>query len=129
MSTDLTMLVWSAVLTFVQVLPYVNGRLLTNWTLADAVGNREKDPPDAAWVGRAVRAHTNMVENLPIFAALVLVAHVTSHANAMTALGAQIFFWARLVYAGVYIAGIPYLRTLVWLVSIIGMAIIFFQIV
>ena len=68
-----------------------------------------------------------MLENLPLFIALVLIAQVSSHANAMTALGAQLFFWARLVYAVVYVAGIPWLRTLVWAVSMIGKVIIFLQ--
>lgn len=44
----------------------------------------------------------------------------------MTLLGAQIFFWARLAYAFVYLAGIPWLRTGVWTVSVVGMALVFF---
>ena len=47
--------------------------------------------------------------------------------NSATLLGAQLFFWARLAYAVVYLAGIPWLRTAVWLVSVIGLAIIFLQ--
>jgi uncharacterized MAPEG superfamily protein len=47
----------------------------------------------------------------------------------MTLLGAQIFFWARVVYAAVYLAGIPWVRTAVWAVSVIGMLLIFRQLV
>ena len=65
-----------------------------------------------------------MIENMVLFTALVLVAAVAGKANAMTALGALIFFWARLIYAVIYLIGIPWLRTLAWFVSVIGMAMI-----
>ena len=84
-------------------------------------------PAFGGWVGRAQRAHQNMLESLVLFAALVLIAVIAGKTNATTLLGAQLFFWARLVYAGAYIAGIPWVRTLVWLVSIIGLVIIFCQ--
>jgi uncharacterized MAPEG superfamily protein len=61
-----------------------------------------------------------MLENLAIFAIFVLIAQMTGRANATTALGATLFFWARLVYAIVYVAGIPWLRTLIWGVSLAG---------
>jgi uncharacterized MAPEG superfamily protein len=70
-----------------------------------------------------------MLESLVLFAGLVLVAHVTNRNNALTALGAQLFFWARLAHAVVYTAGIPWLRTGVWAVSIVGLLLIFLQLV
>jgi uncharacterized MAPEG superfamily protein len=57
----------------------------------------------------------------------VLIAVVTNKTNSTTLLGAQLFFWARLAYALVYMAGIPWLRTAVWTVSVIGMILIFVQ--
>ncbi len=128
MTADLTMLIWCVALTFVQMLVAgagANGQL----GLVTAAGNRDNLPPLTGWAGRARRAHANMLENLPLFAALVLVAQVTNHANPMTALGAHLFFWARLIYAIVYVAGIPWLRTIVWVVSVIGMLMIFGQLV
>jgi uncharacterized MAPEG superfamily protein len=68
-----------------------------------------------------------MLENLVLFAALVLIAVVTNKTNSTTLLGAQLFFWARLAYALIYLAGIPWLRTAVWTVSVIGMILIFVQ--
>ena len=59
-----------------------------------------------------------------LFAALVLIAAAAGKANAMTAMGAMIFFWGRVAYAVIYIAGIAWLRTLAWFVSVIGMALI-----
>jgi uncharacterized MAPEG superfamily protein len=95
--------------------------------LPKLAGNREGLPPMTGWAGRAQRAHRNMLENLVLFAALVLITIVAGKANSTTLLGAQLFFWARLVYAVVYIAGIPWLRTAVWAVSVLGLALIFVQ--
>jgi uncharacterized MAPEG superfamily protein len=61
-----------------------------------------------------VRAHQNLLENIAPFAILVLVAHVAGNANAMTALGATIFFCGRVFYVVTYLWGVAYLRTVVW---------------
>lgn len=126
MKPELVWLLWAVALTVVQALIAVGGATL-QLGLPVLAGNREGLTDCKGWAGRAARAHRNMLENLVLFAALVLVAVVSQKTNAMTLLGAQIFFWARLVYAGVYIAGIPWLRTLVWTVSVVGLILIFVQ--
>ena len=126
MTPELTLLVWSAILAFVQMLVAVVGAQL-QVGLPPLVGNREDLPPMAGWAGRARRAQLNMLENLVLFAILVLVAQISGKTNAMTLLGCQIFFWARLAYALVYIAGVPWLRTAVWTVSVIGLLLILRQ--
>src|SRR4051812_17000050 len=126
MRPELTLLVWAVLLTFVQMLIAVSGATL-QVGLPTLAGNREGLAPCTGWAGRAGRAHHNMLENLVLFAALVLVAVAAGRTNATTLLGAQIFVWARLAYAAVYLAGIPWLRTGVWFVSVIGLALIFFQ--
>ena len=126
MKPELVWLLWTVALTFVQMLVAVGGATL-QVGLPALAGNREGLPPFTGWAGRAQRAHRNMLENLVLFAVLVLMAAYAGKTNATTLLGAQIFFWARLVYAGVYIAGIPWLRTAVWTVSAIGMLLIFWQ--
>jgi uncharacterized MAPEG superfamily protein len=123
MTPDLHIVVWTVVLAFVQMLVAVTGAL-TEVSLPTLFGNREDMPELKGWVGRAERAHLNMLENLPLFIVLVLVAHIAVPGNATALLGAQIFFWARLVYAIVYIAGIPVVRTLVWTASIVGLIVI-----
>ena len=128
MKPELMLLVWSVVLAFVQVLIAVQGAVM-QVGLPTLAGNREGLPELTGWAGRAQRAQRNMIENLVPFAALVLVAVAAGKTNDMTLLGAQIFFWARLAYTGVYIAGIPWLRTGVWFVSVIGMILIFAQLV
>jgi uncharacterized MAPEG superfamily protein len=81
----------------------------------------------SGWVGRAQRAHRNMLENLPLFAAAVLATAAAGKGNDTTALGAQIFFYARLVYVPVYLVGIHWMRTLVWTVSMVGLVMILSQ--
>lgn len=126
MKPELIWLLWALALTFVQMLVAVSGATL-QVGLPMLAGNREAVPAFGGWVGRAQRAHRNMLESLVLFAALVLIAVVTNKTNSATLLGAQLFFWARLVYAFVYIAGIPWLRTAVWFVSVIGLILIFVQ--
>ena len=65
-----------------------------------------------------------MLESLVVFAILVLVANATGRLSETTALGANLFFWGRLAYALVYLAGIPWLRTLIWGVSVAGLLLI-----
>ncbi len=128
MAPELTWLVWSVALAFVQVLIAASGATL-QVGLPTLAGNREKLPELVGWVGRMQRAHRNMIENLVLFAVLVLVAVVANKTNATTLMGAQVFFWARLVYVFVYGAGIAWLRTGVWAVSVVGMAMVFSQLV
>ena len=128
MRPELTLLVWAVLLTFVQMLIAVSGATL-QVGLPTLAGNREGLAPCTGWAGRAGRAHHNMLENLVLFAALVLVAVAAGKTNATTLLGAQIFFWARVAYAAVYLAGIRWLRTGTWFVSIIGLALIFLQLI
>jgi uncharacterized MAPEG superfamily protein len=126
MKPELTWLLWSVALAFVQVLIAVSAATL-QVGLPSLAGNREGLAPCAGWAGRAYRAHQNMLESLVLFAALVLIAVVAGKTNSQTLLGAQLFFWARLAYAAVYVAGIAWLRTAVWLVSVVGLVIIFLQ--
>ena len=122
MTIDLWMLVWAVVLAFVQMLISVQGATI-QVGLATLAGNREDVPSLTEWRGRAERAYRNMLVSLPMFAALVLVAHVAGVADATTALGAQLFLYARVVYAVVYLIGVPWLRTGVWAVSAAGLVV------
>jgi uncharacterized MAPEG superfamily protein len=126
MSPEMKWLLWSVALTFVQMLVAVSGATL-QVGLPRLAGNREGLGEFSGWVGRAQRAHWNMLESLPLFIALVLVAGAAHVSNATTLLGAEIFFWGRLAHAVIYVAGIPWLRTLAWAVSVVGLVMIFLQ--
>ncbi len=123
MTVELTMLFWAVVLTFAQLLVAVL-LAIGQLGLTELTGNREGLAPPSEMAGRAKRAHANMLESLVLFAILILVVQVAGLNNEMTALGAQIFVLARLVYAVVYIVGVPWLRTVIWAISVVGMVII-----
>jgi uncharacterized MAPEG superfamily protein len=126
MKPELSYLLFSVVLTFVQVVvaAAAANQVVGLTTLA---GNRDDLPVMAGLAGRAKRAHLNMIENMVLFSALVLIAVAAGKTGSMTALGAMIFFWARLAYAVIYWIGIPWLRTVAWVVSVIGMVLIALQ--
>jgi uncharacterized MAPEG superfamily protein len=121
-------LVWSAALTLVLAVIAVSGATL-EVGLPKLAGNREGVGELPGWAGRAARAHRNMLENLVLFAILVFAARAVNVSNAMTLLGAQLFFWGRLAHGIIYIAGIPWARTAAWGVSVVGLIMIFWQLV
>lgn len=128
LTPEISLLVWAIALAFAQMLLAVTGAFL-QVGLMPLVGNREGFPALAGWAGRADRAHRNMLQNLVLFAGLVLAAHSAGIGNDMTLLGAQLFFWARLAYAAVYVIGLPWIRTGVWAISVVGLVLIFLQLV
>jgi uncharacterized MAPEG superfamily protein len=120
MSVELQMLAWSILLGVVYVLLAVT--LATRQRgLSWNAGNRTGEVALTGAADRAGRASRNFLETFPFFAAAVLAVLVGQCANTTTALGAQLYFWARVVYLPVYAVGIPYLRTLVWIVSLAGL--------
>jgi len=102
------------------------------WTpsgMKDALGNREQAIDCHGFPARTDRAAKNMLENMVLFTALALVASIGGVGDPQVELGARIFYWARLAYIPIYMAGIPVARTAVWAISVIGMGMIFAAIV
>jgi uncharacterized MAPEG superfamily protein len=128
MKPEMMYLVWAVALAVVQMLVAVSGATL-QVGLPMLASNRDNMPRLTGWVGRAERAHYNMLESLPLFATAVLICALTNKFNATTLLGAQLFFWARLAYAAVYVIGLPWIRTAVWSVSVLGLVLIFVRLV
>ena len=128
MSPDLRLLLWTLVLTFVQVIVAVLAAQ-AQVGLGMLAGNRDTVPPLTGLAGRTRRAHLNMLESLPLFIGLVLVAQIAGKTNGATLTGCALFFWGRLAHWLLYIIGIPWLRTIAWLVSVIGLIVIFGQLV
>ena len=122
MTAELIMLFWAVVLTFLQVIATV---ILCNIQASptELAGNRDTFVPEGI-AGRASRAHRNMLENLPLFAALVLIVHVAGLSSDTSVLGAQIFVIARLAFAIIYITGIPWIRTAAFLISVAGLVMV-----
>jgi uncharacterized MAPEG superfamily protein len=97
------------------------------WTipgLQRAFGNRADLPEPTPFIARTKRAADNLAENLPFLLAVVLAAYAGHGSVDRLNLGTAIFFWARVVYTGVYLAGIPYLRTAIWAVSLVGLLVV-----
>jgi len=123
MTHTLWLVIYMAILTWLTLLVASLIRV-KGWTFSGtmiAFGNRENLPPATPLAGRAERAARNTLENFVFFAAIALVAHAAGANSPKVATGADIFFWARVVYIPVYFAGIVYLRTAVWAVSIVGL--------
>ena len=124
MTVELMYLVWSVALTFIIMLVAVLGAM-SEVGLPKLAGNREDMPRFAGWAGRATRAHLNMLESLVLFAILVLVAQAANIHTGSTLVGVQLFFWGRVAHAIIYIAGVAWLRTLAWAVSVAGLVMLF----
>ena len=127
MPIELSYLVASAALFFVYIFAEVIAGNL-QYNVSELLGARDNLADHNSAVGRAKRATSNMLEAMIMFVPLILVAHATNNLNDMTALGAAIFFWARVAYAPCYWFGIPVLRTLAWFAGIIGTVIVFLQV-
>jgi uncharacterized MAPEG superfamily protein len=111
MKPELMYLVWVTVLTALIWLPYVLDRMAV-WGLADTVGYPESPKPQTPWARRMKSAHANAIENLVIFATLVLVANAAGVSNGATVMACMVYFWARLVHVFAYTFALPWARTL-----------------
>lgn len=124
MSPDLRYLAYTAMLTASLWLPYVIAQVTINGLLTP---QNYVDPTPRSlpfWGKRADRAYLNAVETFAPFAILVILIQITGKANAMTAFWSACFFWLRVAHAIVYLAAIPYVRTIVFVlgyVSVIGL--------
>ena len=128
MKTELLYLVYVTALTGLLWVPYILDRT-ARWGLAGTVGYPENPPPQSPWARRMMKAHANAVENLVVFAALVLAAHALGVSGGAVATAAIVYFWARLVHVIVYTLAIPWARTLAFTVGFLAQATIAWQII
>ena len=116
MTLELKYLTFVAVLTALMWIPYILN-MITVRGLVDAVGYPTNPKPLASWAARMKGAHSNAVENLVVFATMVLVAHVAGISNETTVLACAVYFWARLVHFVVFTFEIPWIRTVAFVVG------------
>ena len=128
MTTELMYLALVTTLTAVMWIPYILNLILVRG-LMDAVGYPDDPKPMAAWAIRMKAAHYNAVENLVVFAVLVLIATAAGATNECTAAAAAVYFWARIAHAIVHLMGIAYVRTLAFLVGFVALVGVFFEVV
>lgn len=123
MTPDLIFLALSAALTFVLIMIPASDAFQQNGAMAQA-GSRDNLPEPSVFYRRSKRLADNMLENMIVFAPLIIIAHISGEAGALSALGAQIFFYARVAHAIIYLAAWPYVRPVAWFISMIGVALV-----
>ncbi len=122
MDIEIRMLAWAVVLGLVQLLLAAAGMTLQRGVKWNASARDGEARPLAGVPGRLDRAWRNFLETFPFFAAAALAVIATGRQGQTSALAVQLYFWARVLYVPVYAAGIPYLRSVVWGVSMLGIA-------
>lgn len=127
MKTELFYLALAAVLTGLLWVPYILDRIAVRG-IPSAVGYPENPKPQSPWAQRMLRAHVNAVENLVVFATLVLVAHAAGISSGAIATASAVYFWARVVHVAAYTFAIPWVRTLAFTVGFFAQAVIAWQI-
>ncbi len=128
MTPELTMLACTLILALLQILLPALFRTLETGPDYNMGARDSAGPPVGKITGRLQRAQANLFETLPLFAAAVLIAHVTAQESALTLYGAALYLAARVLYLPLYAFGIPVVRTLVWCVSIAGLLMIYWAI-
>ena len=124
MSKELYWLVLTAAMTGLLWVPYILDRIMVRGPMGATANPSPTDKPQSAWAQRMIAAHANSVENLVVFAPLVLTAQALNIHTASTAFACALFFWCRLIYVAVYTAGIPVVRTLAFAGGFVGQAIL-----
>ena len=119
-SIELRILAWGCLLALIHV--FAAGQVRTKqygtkWNM----GARDEDlPPPSPLVGRMERAQANFFETFPIVAAAILMIEATHRTSATTMLGAMLWLGARVIYLPLYAAGIPVVRSVAFMVSMVG---------
>ena len=127
MKPELTYLALITALTGLLWVPYILDRFAV-WGIRDTVGYPENPKAQTPWAQRLKKAHANAVENLVIFAALVLVANAAGISNYFTILAASLYFWSRIVHLAAYTMALPWVRTLGFAGGFVAQAIFAWQI-
>jgi uncharacterized MAPEG superfamily protein len=126
MKTELVYLTYVVALTGLMWIPYILDRLIVRG-LGDAVGYPENPKPQSPWAQRLIKAHANAVENLVIFASLILIAQAAGVSNPTIVQACVIYFWARVAHAVAYAFAVPWIRTLAFTAGVIAQAMIALQ--
>jgi uncharacterized MAPEG superfamily protein len=121
MTTELTLLAWTLVLALVQIMLTANLRTAETGIQYNASARDGEAPPPRPVTARLQRAQANLFETLPLFIGAVLIAHVSGSEGDLTLWGCWMYLVARIIYIPLYATGIPYVRSLVWLVSLAGL--------
>jgi uncharacterized MAPEG superfamily protein len=124
MTPEFIMLAFTLVLALIQIGWAAMARTAELGVKWNAGPRDAEAPPPGKLAGRLMRAQSNLFETLPLFAAAVIMAHIAGKDGSLTFLGTHLYFFARLVYLPLYALGVPYIRSLVWLVAAAGLVMV-----
>ncbi len=124
-TTELSLLAWTMVLTLVQILVTASFRTRETGLAYNAGARDSGGPPIGVVAGRMQRAQANLFETLPLFATGVLIAHAAGREGVLTLAGCWLYLIGRILYVPLYALGVPFIRSLVWVASVIGLVMVF----
>jgi uncharacterized MAPEG superfamily protein len=122
MTRELLWLTLTVILTMVLWVPYTLDRVKVRGLMGSMANPSRDDKPQSPWAQRLYFAHTNAVDNLVVFAPLVLILDSMGHSTESTVIACAVYFWARLAHAVIYALGVPVLRTVAFVVGFLAQA-------
>ncbi|HRO32694.1 MAG TPA: MAPEG family protein [Brevundimonas sp.] len=124
MTPEFIMLAFTLILALVQIMWAASARTSELGLKWNAGARDGVPPPPGPLAGRLMRAQANLFETLPIFAAAVIMAHVAGEDGQLTFVGTHLYFFGRLAYLPLYAFGVPYIRSVAWAVSLVGLVMV-----
>jgi uncharacterized MAPEG superfamily protein len=121
MSLELTYLTWSVVIVLGYLVVQVLEQIARNGLVVALTYQTDKEKPVGVLMQRFNASFSNFLVSYPAFISLVVIIALTNSSSDLTALGAAIWFWARIAHIPAYVSGLPVIRTLVWAISIAGL--------
>jgi uncharacterized MAPEG superfamily protein len=124
LTPELFWLTWTVILTGLLWIPYILNRIMVRGLFGAMANPARDDRPHAAWATRLMFAHDNAVENLVVFASLILILNAIDYSTKLTVYASAVYFWARLAHIVVYTLGLPVFRTLVFTVAFLAQVVL-----
>jgi uncharacterized MAPEG superfamily protein len=121
MSLELTYLTWSVVIVLGYLVVQVLEQIARNGLVVALTYQTDKEKPIGVLMQRFNASFSNFLVSYPAFISLVVIIALTNSSSDLTALGAAIWFWARIAHIPAHVSGLPVIRTLVWAISIAGL--------
>jgi uncharacterized MAPEG superfamily protein len=124
MTRELFWLTLTVILTGLLWVPYILNRIMVRGVGGAMANPSRNDKPQTEWANRLMFAHDNAIENLIIFAPLVLILNAADVSTPTTVLACAVYFWSRVVHLIVYTLGLPIFRTLAFVVGFVAQAVL-----
>lgn len=128
MTAQLLLLVWSTTL-FAGYIGVQSVLYRLDYGVDHAATARDNERPPGVYAARGEKALRNLLETYAVFVVLSVAAQLAGSGDTLTFWGAQLYFWSRWVYLPLYVLGVPYVRSLVWCVSMLGLVAMFIGVV